>query len=119
MHGFNNGTISVLLSSSGSALRARVRAADAGMVERTLAAVRDDAASTLDPLVANSAIRPANNGVEGEIEAADPVSRRGLRRLAKQTEHSMRRLGYLLERQVVANGGQVVSVYARCRRARA
>ena len=74
------GTVSVMLSAAGSALRARVRAGDAAVVERALAVVRDDAAAIIESVCATSTIRPAGQGVEGSfvLEAADPVSRRGL-----------------------------------------
>ncbi|WP_158044860.1 hypothetical protein [Skermanella pratensis] len=110
--------MSVLITGGGSALRARVRAGDTGVVARALAIVRDDAAATLEAISAVSGIKRVGPCAEGEIELelAEPVSRRGLRRVALLNERSMRRLGYVLEREVVADGGQVVSVYARQRR---
>jgi hypothetical protein len=110
-----------MLSAAGSALRARVRASDAAVVERALATVRDDVATEFDPVVAISRIRSGDGGTEGEIEVetSEPVSRRGLRRITARTEGNMRRLGYTLDRQVVADGGQVVSVYIRHRRTQA
>lgn len=116
-----DGTVSVMISSSGSALRARVRAGDAVTVDRALAAVRDDAAAMIEPVCATTAIRPAGQGAEGdlEIETSGSVSRRALRRISVQTECSMRRLGYMLDREVICDGGQIVSVYARARRHRA
>jgi hypothetical protein len=121
MSGYIDGTVSMVLASSGSELHARVRAGNAAVVDLALAAVRDEVAATLDPVAANSRIRSANDGAEGEIEVemSEPVSRRGLKRVAAGAERSMRRLGYVLNREVVAAGGQVVTVYARHRRARA
>lgn len=114
------GTVSVLLSSTGSALRAKVAAAEVVEVERVLAVVRDNAGTALDPLRAVSAARPAGQGAEGEInvETSAPVGRRGLKRLAVQTGRGMRRLGYRLDRELVADGGQVISVYTRHLRVR-
>jgi hypothetical protein len=114
-------SVSVLLMISGSALRARIRTTDMTTAERALTIVRNDAATALDPLYATSAIQQVGEKVEAELEfdSVAAVSRRGLRRIASLNAKSLRRLGYTLQRETVAAGGQLVSVYSRCHRGRA